>query len=606
MISSRSLCYRLCFVFLALGGALVLAACSRSSGTTSVVTEYVVVEGEERVVTRLVRQTVTVTPAAVSTVSASPPVELDISFTREERPVIDPQKTDDPDGVDLIENLFVGLTRYNHESNRIEPELAREWEVSGNGRVWTFHLRDDIFWVRPADRVGGGLGDAEPVRPVIASDVVFAVQRACARETNTPYAFILFLVVGCEQVNQSAAATPADLEGIGVRALNDVTLEVTLTKPASHFLTMTSMWLFYPVPREMVVEHGDEWTAAENLLTSGPFFPIPQSQTLYRNPLWPLPRRGNVDIVNIFYLNDEMGAFQLWQSNQLDLAPLPAAERENFLQSPAAEKALLVTDQTVFYLAYNFESGVFREPEVRRAFSAAIDRERLVEEIFGQQALGMRHLTPPGVLLAPPIDEIGVGYSPDYARQQLAASGFDSCRLMPDITFLVSSSDLSLRQAEIIRRMWVQELGCAEEQIVIEQVQFGALLANTRADAGSARPDVWELGWASYYPDAYNWAGDLLHCQESENRQNRSCSEVDELIRQMSSAVEFEQRYLLYREVENMFFGAEGVVPLAPLYVRGDFVLVQSWLNYAPALFGGEQYETYIIDAGSKRLERSR
>lgn len=606
MTGRYNLTYKVCILFLALVGVCCLSGCNRAGETTNVVIEHVMIEGEERVVTRLVRQTVAVTPTGASSTSAANPVELDISFQREERPNIDPQRADDADAINLIENLFAGLTRYNHEANRIEPELAREWEVSGNGRVWTFHLRDDIFWLRPGISATNGLRDVEPVRPVVADDVVFAVQRACARETNTPDAFILFLIAGCEQVNASAAATPADLEGIGVRALNDTTLEVTLTKPASHFLTMTSMGLFYPVPREVVVEHGDDWTTVDNLLTSGPFFPVPQSQVLHRNPLWALPRRGNVDIVNIFYLNDEMNAFQLWQAKGLDVIPLPAAEQENFLQSATAEKVRLVTDQTVFYLAYNFDSGVFREPEIRRAFSAAIDRERLAEEIYGQRALGMRHLAPPGVLLAPPIEEIGVGYSPDYARQQLAASGFGSCRLMPEITFLVSSSDLSLQQAEAIRRMWVEELGCSEEQIIIEQAQFGALLANTRVDAGSARPDIWELGWASYYPDAYNWVGDLLHCQESENRQNRPCSPVDELIRQMTGTVEFEQRFLLYREIENMLFGAEGITPLTPLYVRGDFVLVQAWLNYVPSLFGGEQYDTYIIDADSKRLERSR
>lgn len=593
-------------LILVLAGALLLPGCNRAAVTTTVVTEQVTVEGEEQVVTRLVRQTVAITPTPRPGAQTTIPVELDVSFQRAERPNIDPQKTDEEDGIDLIENLFVGLTRYNHESNRIDPELAREWEVSGNGRTWTFHLRDDIFWVRPAETTTGGLREVEPVRPVVADDVVFAVQRACTRETNTPDAFILFLIVGCEQVNQSVAATPADLEEIAVHALNDTTLEITLTKPASHFLTITSMWLFYPVPREVIVEHGDDWTTPENLLTSGPFFPAAPSQTLHRNPLWPLPRRGNVDAVNIFYLEDEMDALQMWQAKGLDLVPLPAAERENFLSGPTAERARLVTDQTLFYLGYNFDSGVFRVPEVRRAFSAAIDRRRLAETIYGERALGMRHLAPPGVLLAPPIEDIGVGYSPDYARQQLAASGFSSCRLMPEITFLISSTDLSLQQAELIRRMWIEELGCTEEQIIIEQVQFGLLLANTRADAGSARPDIWELGWASYYPDAYNWAGDLLHCEESENRHNRPCSEVDELIRQLTGLVEFEERYLLYREIENMFFGADGVTPLAPLYVPGDFVLVQSWLNYVPAIFGGEQYDTYIIDASAKSLERSR
>ena len=177
---------------------------------------------------------------------------------------------------------------------------------------------------------------------------------------------------------------------------------------------------------------------------------------------------------------------------------------------------------------------------------------------------------------------------------------------MPPITFLVTTSDLSLRQAELIRDMWVEELGCEPEQIVIEQTQFGSLLSRTRSDARSARPDVWELAWASYYPDMQNWVGDLLHCADGGNRQNRSCADVDSLIRRAAGTADYAERVLAYRQIEDMFFGGEGIMPLAPLYVRGNEVLVQSWLEYVPALFGGEQYDTYVIDVMTKDLERSR
>jgi oligopeptide transport system substrate-binding protein len=300
-----------------------------------------------------------------------------------------------------------------------------------------------------------------------------------------------------------------------------------------------------------------------------------------------------------------MPPYQLWQAKSLDASPLPADEREAILNE-APQKIKFIPEQTVFYLGFNFDSPAFRDPMVRRAFSAAIDRERLVEELFSSLALQMRHLEPPGILGGPPIDQIGVGYSPDDARQWLAESVYGSCRQVPPFTMLVTTSDLSLLQAEIIRDMWVEELGCTPEQIVIEQVQFGTLLSRTRSDGGAARPDMWELAWASYFPDAQNWFGDLLHCTEGSNRQNRECSEVDSLIRQAASTQDYAERVLAYREVEDMFFGGDGIVPLIPLYVRGREVLVQTWLSYTPALFGGEQYDTYMINVTEKDLERSR
>lgn len=573
-----------------------------------IVTEVVSIEGQEQVVTRIIREEITVEPIPdVVSRDEGSFVTLDISFILSDPPNIDPQTSDSDEGITLIENLFVGLTRYNHVQNRVEPMLAKSWEVSGNGRQWTFHLRDDIYWVKPTEERLNGFVQVKPIAPVVADDVVYAIQRACAKGTNTPDAVTLFIIEGCEQAYSLADPTGTDLSRIEIRAIDDVTVQFTLTKPASQFLTITSLWMMRPVPRFLVEEFKDEWTLPENLLTSGPFLPISARYSLQRNPIWPISRSEgkNVDFVNILYLTDPTNAVQLWDAKNLDVINLPDLP-DNELRARLIEKADLVPEQTLFYFSYNFESGVFREPAVRRAFSAAIDREVLVQELYDGEALEMRHLVPPGVVGAMPVGEVGMGYDPDYARLQLQSSGFGSCRLMPQIRLLVTTSDQSLRQAEIIRDMWIDELGCTEEQIVIDQAQFGTLLANTRKDAGPNRPDMWELGWASYYPDAHNWFGDLLHCVDSENRQNRDCSEADNLIRQASFETDDAERLKLYQQIESLFFSREGSVPLIPLYVSGNYVVVQGWVKYVPASFGGEQFDTYEIDAVLKKLQQSR
>ena len=598
-------------------GIILFSACQDSQEVPPiVVTEVFTIAGEELVVTRILEPTPTPTIVPTPASDDNSPVILDVSFVRDSVPNIDPQATNDPDGIDLIENLFVGLTRYNHVTNRVDPALAQEWEVSNDGRTWTFHLRDDIFWVQPSEQTVDGFVIAEAVRPVVAGDMVFAIQRACARETDMPDAFVLFLIEGCEQVHQQASATPADLANIGTQALNDTTLRINLNRPAAHFLTITSLWFLRPLPHELFIGEegeeieGDDWqTAMQNgtpLLTSGPFMPLDATfSALQRNTLWPIPFQGNTEIIKINYVDTETIALGLWEAKSLDVIDVTDINLAD-LPGSTVQQAQLVNQQTLLYLNFNFQSGVFREPAVRRAFSAAIDREALVEEVYGGDAVPMRHLIPPGVFGALPVDQVGLGYSPDFARIQMAESGFGSCRLMPEIRFMVSSSDLSLLQAELIIQMWVKELGCAEDQFQIEQVQFGTLLANTRPDAGAARPDVWELAWASYYPDAHNWLGDLIHCQESENRERRPCGEVDSMIQQAATTVDTAERQELYRQIENMLFGDEGIMPLVPLYARGDVILVQNWLTYPPALFGGEQYDSYEINMDRKELERSR
>ncbi|MFO7682405.1 MAG: ABC transporter substrate-binding protein [Chloroflexota bacterium] len=557
------------------------------------------------VITQIVRQTRVVTPTATPG-SSRDPVELDLGYTGG-FPNIDPQTAVDQNSLNLVENIFAGLTNFNHNSNQVEPELAKGWTASEGGRVWTFDLRDDIFWVQPAAIRGR---NPEILRPVVAADVVTAVQRVCQAKTGAPDAFILYLIVGCEQLHSLADPQPADLNAIGVKALNDTTLQFTLTKPAGYFLTMTTLPMFTPVPGELIEEHEEEWTDPENLYTSGPFLltsgALSSTRTvLAKNPGWPLPKGGNADLVNIYFLDDNDSVNELWQSKNLDIGPLASDQVEDFLTN-SPTKARLVTGHTVFYISFNLNSGIFGDPNIRQAFSAAIDRQALVEELYNGRALAMRHLAPPGVVGAPPIEEVGLSYNPEFARQKLLESGFASCRLMPNITFMVSSLDLSLLQAELLRDMWVKELDCSEEQIIIEQVQFGALLAKTRANSGENRPDIWELGWSSYYPDENNWVTHLLHCTESENRSERTCNQIDELMRQAGQSTEVEERLALYRRIENLLFSDTGEVPMAPLYVRGAYRMEHNWVFYTPAHFGGEQYDTYIIDAILKKLERSR
>lgn len=608
-----------------LATALLLTACEQQQLIETqivVVTEVAVVAGEPQVITRLVQETAVVTATPPPSIAVPQTVELDLAYLGQ-FPDIDPQQGDGNNAAHLMENLFVGLTNFNHQAQQVEPELAQSWEVDATGRVWTFHLRNDIYWVKalPSNSDSSNAVSVERVRPVVAGDVVTAVRRACSQDPNTPDAFVLFIIQGCEQLNRALDAN-IDPSIVGVYALDDDTLQVNLTVPVGYFLTLTTLPLFMPVPTELVEQFGSDWRdqfgqfaggwqTAVNLITSGPFFPTPrdaygQRVTLHRNPEWPIRRLGNVDRVNILFMDDENDIFQAWQAKSLDISLLPIAQEATMLEQ-APQRMTLVPNQTVFYLSFNFDSEVFRDPAARQAFAAAIDRERLVEAVFGSTgALPMRHLTPPGVLGAPPIDQVGGSYSPDFARLKMAESSFGGCRNIPLITLMVSSADLSLLQAELIRGMWVDELGCPEEQIVIEQVQFGTLLANTRRDAGAARPDIWELGWSSYYPDAHNWLNDLLHCQHSENRQNRPCGPIDEAIVQASTLSLLPDRAALYRNIENEFFDGGGIIPIIPLYVRGDVEVVQNWVRYTPATFGGEQFDTYMIDADTKRLERSR
>jgi oligopeptide transport system substrate-binding protein len=600
----------------------VLSACAPSEPELVVATEVIQLGDEQIVITRLVELQPTEAPTIPPPTPAPEPIALDIAY-ESSLPDLDPQHVTNRASLDFAESLFAGLTNFNNITSMVEPELAESWIVSADGRTWTFALRDDINWIAPPINQADMVGEVAStiIRPVDALDVQFALQRACTMENAIPDAFLLFIIEGCEAIYSLADPTPADLEQLAVKVIDENTVEIRLVQPASYFLTILTLAQFRPVPRELVEEHGDAWRDAvgeladgwqtpPNLVISGPFVPqlatLDETHlTLARNPLWPLAPSGNIDRVNAIFEKSAADIYAAWQDRELDTGLLPVDERESLLAA-TPEKAKLLTNQTVFYVGFNFDSAVFREPELRRAFATAIDRDALISDMFEGRAQPLRHLTPPGVFGAPPAAEVGVGYSPDFALLQMDKSSIRSCKLIPPVTFLVSTADLSLLQAELIRDMWIDELGCDEQLIQIEQTDFGDLLARTASGAGGARPDMWELAWPAYYPDAHNILFDLLQCNSGENRQNRSCSEVDSLLSEASTATSPQERIELYREAENSFFADQGSFPLIPLYVRGDYLLVQTWLSFPPALSGGEQFDTYVVDQELKRLERSR
>ncbi|MDT8306195.1 MAG: peptide ABC transporter substrate-binding protein [Anaerolineae bacterium] len=575
------------------------------------------VDGEEIVVTRTVRGARDLPATSTPQASTGDAVVLDIGRTGDPGDP-DPQRARTQNEIDLAENLFVGLTRFRHVTAEAEPYLAESWDVGDDGLVWTFHLRPDFLWVKPGFAEGSrrfGSPTALAVyRPVIADDVVFALQRACDPATRTPDALVLYIIEGCEALRgvQAGEDGTLDFSGLGVHAPDDHTVVIRLTEPASYLPVIMSLTLARPVPRELVtpfVASDDTWTFLENIVTSGPFTIGTETNSerqtvLRRNPFWPLPFSGAVDVVNLYWLADD-DAYEKWTEQELDISPVPVRQREDILEdSRLWSRLMLASNQAVFYLAFNFDSPVFSDARVRRAFSAAIDRDFLIDEVYGSQGVAMRHFTPPGVFGAPPVDSVGVGYNIDRARLEMDESSLGHCSFLPPIRYMVGSTDLALFHAETVRTIWNRELGCPEENIIIEQVHFGELLSNTRPDAGSNRPDIWDLAWASYFPDAHNGLAEVLHCTMSENRQNRACSQADTLIAQAASTRDPEQRAALYREAERLFFGETGSQPVAPLFVQGRYLLVQPWLQFVPAHFGGEQFDTYRLDAVVKRLER--
>jgi len=529
-------------------------------------------------------------------------------------PTLDPQKAEDVTSITYIENLFVNLTNYDLETADIVPETATSWDISDDGLVYTFTLRTDIPWVKYNPETGEVKqevdADGNP-RFVVASDFVYGIKRACDPNLASYYSSVISpFIVGCADVlnYEDPENIPAEMfDAIGVSAPADDTLVINLPEPAAFFMSMTPMWTLTATPQWAIEEYGDEWIEAGNIVTNGRYvldtWDHGVSRTILRNPLMPedMQGTGNIEKFVSNVVPDTSTGYALWLNNEVETSGIPQAELSAHLEQ-YADETIQVPDLAVFYIAFRTTKAPFDDARVREAFSAAFDRQTYVDTVIQGQGLPMKHFAPPGIFGAPPIDEVGVGYDPDYARQVLADAGYPDCEGFPQVTLLGYSGESTLNWIEFAQANWEENLGCSADLIQIEQQDFSDLLASTLADDAEA-PHMWTLGWGPDYADENNWAGDVLYCTTN-TRIKRECSEADDLIVEARRETDPAKRIEMYREVEERFFGKGGEFPFIPIWLRIAYVAQHSWVDRIPSLFGGEQYYNWTIDADAQAAAR--
>lgn len=618
MLKKRSLLFVALMVV-----ALLVVACQPEVVTetvevpvevTRVVTETVVEEGETVEVTRVVEvETVVEVPAEEEAMAE--PVTMD-EYSTTDIPTLDPQIGEDTVSITYIENLFVHLANYDLETTEIVPEAATDWAISEDGLEYTFTIRTDIPWVKHNPVTGETTQEVDEEgnpRFVTANDFVYGIKRACDPNIGSYYSTVIApLIVGCSDVlnAEDPENIPAELvDAIGVSAPDDATLVINLEFPASYFLSMTPMWTLAATPQWAIEEHGESWIEAGNIVTNGRYvlneWVHNVRRIALRNPLMPadMAGDGNIEKIVVNVVPDTSTGYALWLNNEVETSGIPDAELEAHLDQ-YGDETVQIPDLAVFYIAFRMTKEPFDNVHVRRAFGAAFDRATFVETVRQGQGLPMSHFAPPGIFGAPPINEIGVGFDPEFAAAEMEAAGYPNCEGFPTVTLLGYSGQSTLNWIEFAQANWSENLGCSPDLIQIEQQPFSELLTATAADTPDAEaPHMWTLGWGPDYADENNWVGDVLWC-ETDNRSKRTCNEIDDLIVEAREEADPARRIELYAQIEEAFFGYEGEYPFFPIFLRIAYVAEHSWLDKVDALFGGEQWYTWNLDNEAKMAAR--
>lgn len=516
-------------------------------------------------------------------------------------PAPDPALPADSASVDLVEQLFLGLTAYDPLTAEVIPELASSWEASAGGTVWTFHLRDDVQWVRYDPESGAVV----PIRAVTAADVVYAVRRAVRPETGAPQAQILYGIVNAERIHRTDVTTATyDIEDLGVRALDEHTVQFELTAPAFFFPAIVGLPLCRPLPQEIVEASGSDWTGPGVILTNGAYtvqaWEAGRSITLVRNPHHIRAGQMQIELVDLAML-DAATAYELYLDDGLDGTEAPASELARLQADPVLSNELGQAPQMcTTYLGLNTAKPPFDDVHVRRAFSYAIDRRTLVD----QALTGVGR--PAETFVPPPLpgsgEGVGISYDPERARDELAQAGYADGAGFPVVVLLHGNAEGHAAAAQAVRRMWEETLGVG---VVVEGLGESDFLKTISAEAPlQETPHVWLHSCCGAYPDPHAWVHEVLHPSAGLNRSRLRPDDVQvgSLVEELAGLIDAAagekaagRRAQMYARVEEL--ALIEIAALAPLFHDGRPYLAKPYLERNTPLFGGIDIENWFVDA---------
>jgi oligopeptide transport system substrate-binding protein len=506
----------------------------------------------------------------------------------------------------MVQEMFGGPTHLNEENTDIEPGMATEWEISDDGLVYTFKLRDDVPWVKYNNATGEVeqvMDDEGNPRMVNANDFLYGIRRTQDPATASVYAYVNHIVENAAEVNGSGEKGEEDplygkLEEIGVRAVDDFTLEYTLTQPAAFFPAIASMWMNFAQPQWLIEEMGDRWIEAGIIQTYGPYalrsWEHDVSVTLIANPFW--PGSDSIPKPSIKYIHsqflDQSAQFANYEAGLVDVSDVPLPELDR-IRADATLSQELDTPGILctYYYGFNVTKPPFDDVTVRKAFSWAVDRTALVENVTKGGQEPANYFSRPGLQAAPNPDEVDFGppltADVEKAKEFLAASKYPTAGDMGEITFMTNQVEGHVKIAEAIQQMWQEALGVNVNLITQEWQVF---LETRHNDP----PQIARNGWCQDYPDADNFLRVVMRSDSPQNDTRWGNEEFDRLVDEAAAETDLAKRKELYLQAEKILVDDEAAI--IPLYWYTRVEVTKPYVTRTHGAGGQEAFEKWTLN----------
>lgn len=468
----------------------------------------------------------------------------------------------------IVNALFEGLVTASPRDLEPQPAVAERWEVSADGKVWTFHLRSSAQW-----------SNRDPVR---AQDFVFSYQRILSPGLASEYAWMLYAIRGARDFNQGRLQ---DFSQVGIRAPNDHTLVLELEHATPYFLQLLCHHSWLPVHPPTILAHGPidakhgRWTQPGVLVGNGAFtlesWQVARRIRVIKNPLYWDAETVSLRAVEFRAISDLYTEERAFRGGELHITgAVPPYKVHRLI---AAQDPSLRVDPylSVSYIRVNTQvtgnaevARALSDVRVRQALGCVIDRQLMAEKVLRSGETPALAMTPPGT--AGYVSRHAWSQDRDAARRLLAEAGYPEGRGFPRLEYLTNTSEGAILAAQAYQEMWRRELGI---EVVIRNQEWKIYLQ-------SMQKGDYQIARSAWTGD-YNDPNTFLEMFTSGNEMNQtgwSDPEYDRLISAAASESDRERRYECFQQAEARLIAGAPVLPV--VFNRSKFLIrpeVEGW-----------------------------
>jgi dipeptide transport system substrate-binding protein len=472
----------------------------------------------------------------------------------------EPTSFDPPIGFDsyswnALNNLMEGLTRLDDEHLPKEA-TAEKWDVSEDGKTYTFYIRDNAKWSNGDD--------------VTAGDFVFAWKRLLNPDTASPAAFLGYFIEGAEAYNNGEGSA----DDVQVKAVDEKTFEVTLVAPQSYFLSVITNPAFFPINEKVAADNPQWFAEAESFVGNGPFsldeWVHDSHFVMAKNDQYWDADTVNLDKVHWAIVNDSNTEYQMYQAGELDTSGVPADASEALFN----EGKVNVGEQAgTYFFRFGVDEEPFQNVNIRKAFAMAVNQQDVVDFVTkrGEEAakgfVSTGFTDPAGNDFRETNGDL-VTFNAEEAKALLEKGmeeeGYET---LPEVTLTYNTSDEHKRIAETLQQMFKDNLGV---DVKLANMEWNVFLDMQRG----LEFQFSRSSFLADYSDPINFL-ENFQTGHSMNRTGWSNAKYDELIQNALNEADDAKRFDYMYEAEKVLFEEMPIIPLYfynHVYLQNDAV----------------------------------